>query len=1044
MEGVELSGSEKPYRWRRLWLSADDVPGTGARGLFSPELHSLAGATGHPEPSTLQDLSDIGALLLRGESGAGKTVAIRQEVERLRGGGSEVEFVDLADGLVDVAALFGSLVAGAGPTIFLDGLDEALMLDPTLDVTLRRAVSQLDDIRRVRLRISVRSEFAVHRLAGLLAEKFSDSFEELALAPLRAEDVMIAARAEAIDPDDFLSAVEGLRVAPLAARPPTLKMLLGLWKKDGHLPKRRQEMYRAGCAALLREGSRGRLGALGGNNPGLIGHLDMPDRLAVAARVAALTTFGGHDRIDVGSEPSGSGLHIDLVAGGVEHTTRGEVHVTASAVREVVGTSLFRPIGPAGFAFAHPSFASFLAATYLLERGASPEQTRPLLFAPGGLVGANRIDVASWLGALDAAHFERFVEFDPQVLLRSGIPAETPGQRLDLANRLLAQAAADRLDVDELEATGDLVLVASPGLAPLLASFVSDRAKNPAVRAFAARMAADTGCVPVADCVTVAVDRSEPAKVRRAALSALAEAPEGARDAILALSLLDEPDEDLRLSALSIAMKTLLAPGEVVGRLKPGALMGKQSFLVLRFLRALDPSALPEVLDAVAEVAVRRIVEPSDDHLIIAQSVAARALAHLDDASTMAALARFISRLPPVEPWLRWSFPLHKRGLPKTATPDRRRALIAIVAKLSPTSVDAARNLLEACFLLENDDLPWLVKEALAALDGPLASIWATLATEVALGSGGAPYGHLREQGATPAEIQRIAIAGLTMPRGYERWEAPDWWESSREGGAEEGEELGAGPDEDDVEPIVRSMLDWRLLTIQATAGGRDDVPPVDVVAVLALVRRSDARLVLGDRDLLEVVMESLVRFQHRLKGRDPIVRALWNEGAEGSPTKPKDENFLSDVLVDHLRQDLVRGAVVADREVQLRSRLNDTSGQRTDIQVQAFTGADSEGGRRPIANLTVEVKGCWNDDLHTAMQSQLVDRYLASTGSGVGLYVVGWYVCPQWESQQVAGRKPNAETTIAGLRSTLQAQAVGLSGPDRLIKVAVIDATLS
>lgn len=1038
---MKLAGGEEPYRWRRLWLSSDDTPGTGVRGLFSSDLHSLSQAPQYAEPRTLEMLSDVPALLLRGESGAGKTVALRQEVERLRGAGAAVEFVDLADGLVDVASLLGSLAARGCPIVFLDGLDEALTRDPSLDVTLRRAISRMEDVPQTRLRLSVRSGFSLDRIVALLDDRFAAGFEQLVLAPLRAEDVMAAARTEEIDPDAFFSAVEGLRVAPLAARPPTLKMLLRLWKKDGHLPKRRQEMYRLGCEVLLRERNAGR-SALGGHSPDLMGHLDLPSRFVVAARVAALLTFGGHDGMDLAIEPSGLGLHIDAVVGGVERTTRGEVPITARAVREIVQTSLFRPVGPTGFGFAHPSFGRFLAATYLLGREASPEQTQPLLLAPSGRVGANRVEVASWLGALDAAYFERLADVDPQVLLRSGIPAGSPKQRLDLAGRLLAEAAAGRIDLHELEATGDLVLVAAPGLEQMLLQVIGNEVGDPQSRAFAARMAADTGCVPVAACVAVLTDREESAELRRAALFACASDLARAREAILATSLPDEPDDALRLAALGIAMRGLLRPAEVIRRLKPGRRLGMQSFLVLRLLRDLDPSSLPEALDAIADVIAKGISGDRDDHLTVAQSVAERALAHLDDVATMEALARFIVTIPPVDPWLRWSFPLHKRGLPASATTALRRALIATVVGLDPNSAIAARNLLEACFLLRNEDLAWVTQECLSALDGPRKVVWATLATEVARGCGGAPYGHLQAEGATDVEIRRIAEAGLKMPRDFERWTAPDAWDPYRE--RFEGDEEEGFPSDDqdeEVEPIVRAMVDWQLLTIQTAAGGRADAPNVEAETFLQLVSRSDARLVLGDRDLLDVVRDSLVRFQQRLKGRDPIVRALWNEGAT---IEPKDENFLSDLIVDHFRQDLVRGAIVADREVQLRTRLYETPGQRTDIQVQAFAGASSGGGRRSVASLTIEVKGCWNKDLNTAMRSQLVDRYLASTGEAVGLYLVGWFVCAQWTSQQVAGLKPASGTTLAGVRAKLQAQADGLSGADRLIAVAVIDATLS
>jgi hypothetical protein len=291
-----------------------------------------------------------------------------------------------------------------------------------------------------------------------------------------------------------------------------------------------------------------------------------------------------------------------------------------------------------------------------------------------------------------------------------------------------------------------------------------------------------------------------------------------------------------------------------------------------------------------------------------------------------------------------------------------------------------------------------------------------------------------------------MAIASFKMPSDFERWTPPASWDPEREAFADdENEDLDVvsptDSDERDKEPILKAVSDWQLLTIQTAAGGRAAAPFVDPETLLSLARRTDARLVQGERDLLNVILESLGRLQRRLKGRDPIVRALWDEK---QTITPKDENFLSDFIVDHFRQDLVRGAIVADREVQLRPRVHGTAGQRTDIQVRAFTHRWTPGGRRSVASLTIEVKGCWNADLYTAMETQLVDRYLASTGESVGLYLVGWYVSPQWKAQKVANVRPPAGTTMESVRASLEAQAVHLSSDGRRLEAFMIDATLA
>jgi len=43
-----------------------------------------------------------------------------------------------------------------------------------------------------------------------------------------------------------------------------------------------------------------------------------------------------------------------------------------------------------------------------------------------------------------------------------------------------------------------------------------------------------------------------------------------------------------------------------------------------------------------------------------------------------------------------------------------------------------------------------------------------------------------------------------------------------------------------------------------------------------------------------------------------------------------------------------------------------------------------------------VEMRGCWNKELMTAMEEQLKDRYLKNNPSPYGMYLVGWFTCPQ------------------------------------------------
>lgn len=1029
------------YRWQRLWISPADLEGVAVRGLFSANMHSLTLATGNPEARTLEGMQDIRALLLRGEAGAGKSFAIDREIERLQTAGEQVELADMADGLCDLPLLLREKGDQPDLTIFVDALDIGLIRDKGLEVELRRTVSRLPHQPGARLRFVLRSGFAADSFTTSLESHFGDDFEHLTIAPLRSEDVRIAASAEGIDPNQFFAALEGIQVAPLAARPLTLRFMLRLWARNNCLPTRRQDLYRDGCADLLRETNPIRLEIAGGHDPDYAGHLELSERFSVAARLAALMTFGDYDHIDFSAEPNEAGLHFDAVTGR-GGSIAAPPKLTGRAIREVVGSALFRPVGQNRFAFSHPSFMRFLAADFVAVHDIPLSEGVTLLSAPDGRIGANRVEVASWLGVLRPAYFDHLANSDPQVLLRAGIPASSGDLRLHLAKSILAHSADGGLDHSELSATGDLVLLASPGLEELLAAVVADKDELPARRELAARIAADSGCVPVDAFSAVALNADEPLNLRSTALVALAQNVSAAASCILKLSSVENLDEELRVAALALAMPTLLSPAEVIRCLKPGARDDAQTRLVLHVKRNITQQNLPEALKAIAAVAKRsKNWRDYHAHLLLAQSLSRLAFEHLDDPQVRHAFAEFIATIPAREPWLRWSFPLQKYGLHPSVTLEQRRALVSAVVANASRSVTAARNLLEGCFLIQNEDFSWIAIEARSALDSPQGAVWATLAVEVAIGFGGIPYAHLRQEGLSDAEIHRLAAVNFKLPQDYERWTLPRSWDTFQEQSPQESETDYDSEDQKHTESIIRALEDWKLQTIQAVGGGRLNATSVLPTTLLELASNSEQRLVRDSYDLLRVVQESLGRLQQRLKGRDALVKALWNEGKSNSP---KGEEFLSDFIADHLRHDLVLRRVVADREVKIRSRISDTAGERTDIQVQAFTRPKGATRHQRIASLTIEVKGCWNEHLYTAMENQLVDRYLKTTDENVGLYLIGWYVCPAWNNPEIAKTVPTKLDTISAVHATLDAQALRLSRKDRRIGVMLIDATLS
>jgi len=207
---------------------------------------------------------------------------------------------------------------------------------------------------------------------------------------------------------------------------------------------------------------------------------------------------------------------------------------------------------------------------------------------------------------------------------------------------------------------------------------------------------------------------------------------------------------------------------------------------------------------------------------------------------------------------------------------------------------------------------------------------------------------------------------------------------------------------------------------------------------VKSVLERPQARLLTCDDDLLELVLESLARLQTRLTAHSlPCADDLWRwdgGGSNRSNFRPKDEEALSDYIARWLAEDIGPGAgVVVNREVQPRQ------GARTDIIVEAtIPGAIADFDKLTVV---IEVKGCWHDAARTGLQSQLVDGYLRVHGWRCGIYLVGWFVCPQWKNAENHLQSDKPADAAAEL-AALAAEFDGVTSEFR-VGTCLLDCTL-
>jgi len=239
--------------------------------------------------------------------------------------------------------------------------------------------------------------------------------------------------------------------------------------------------------------------------------------------------------------------------------------------------------------------------------------------------------------------------------------------------------------------------------------------------------------------------------------------------------------------------------------------------------------------------------------------------------------------------------------------------------------------------------------------------------------------------------------------------------------------------------PALRETMKWTLYQAKAEARLKTWVA-AEPAEVRELTAERAARLVRNSDQLLDVVIESLGRLEEKLRGETPAAPDLWNERDDGSQ-RPKGEERFSDYVKRHLQEDLGHRGVIVNREVVIRRGEGKGRGERTDIRVDALARGPRAEEYGPVT-VIIETKGNWYRRLYHEMEAQLVGRYLQENRCRHGLYLVGWFNCPQWDTDdprnRVAMRRDPNDTL-----DKLRAKAADLSHGELRVETFLINAAL-
>ncbi|WBC04257.1 hypothetical protein [Micromonospora sp. WMMA1976] len=152
--------------------------------------------------------------------------------------------------------------------------------------------------------------------------------------------------------------------------------------------------------------------------------------------------------------------------------------------------------------------------------------------------------------------------------------------------------------------------------------------------------------------------------------------------------------------------------------------------------------------------------------------------------------------------------------------------------------------------------------------------------------------------------------------------------------------------------------------------------------SLLNLLGRSDLRLIRNSGDLIRVLLDHFDELQHEIS-RNNGFRDLWSP--DGRSLGSEDD--ITDWVRRRLAERLGSDRIILTREPQVERMAVRGSGTRIDLSA----GAPTNTAPMEVAEAIIEAKLASNNELPTALRTQLVQRYLAAARQRHGIYLVYW-----------------------------------------------------
>ncbi len=551
---------KKVYPWKRFWVPRGTEL-TLLNNAYLPDPEADFTRFYNQNVSTFKAMSGGQCNVLLGDGGMGKSWSLgrdhreltpiwesQKECGALMDLGQLSRCADLDLRLNDDAAVRRWRSEGGILHLTFDSLDEALPSLPNLPKVLLGILERLPK-DSLRLSISCRSvlwpPFLEDRLQSLYGRA---GVQVWRLAPLRREDVRVAASVNNLDGDAFLQAVGDKNVEAMAAHPLTLALLLRSVSSGSALPDELTQLYERGCKTFLLEPADS-------SRAVTPGRMNADEMMAVAGRMACMMLFAAKTAVETNEvDPCPEdAVGIGSLAGSSEIVRGARFQIGTLDVWEAIRSGLFTRTG-SQFRWIHKSFAEFLAAYHLRGEGTTLSQIRKL-FVVADRIAPPLAGIGAWLAAMREDVVTEFLQIDPEVLLDADLSKSPTSIQADLVEFLFRLAKAESPFVYQWGLFWKFKKLSHPGL-PAQVEARLDASNPKGVRRLAIQIANASGGIGLTrKLVDIALDDNEEGFLRIdsvAWISEYGDSSDRVRLRPLALKVGGERDEQ-RLQSYALA-----------------------------------------------------------------------------------------------------------------------------------------------------------------------------------------------------------------------------------------------------------------------------------------------------------------------------------------------------------------------------------------------------------------------------------------------------------------------------------------------------------